>query len=321
MHEVIFLEPVFKEMIWGGSRLADDFGYDIPGKHTGECWAVSAHKNGDCQIRGGSFGGKHLSELWREHRELFGGATVAAEEDMFPLLVKIIDAKEDLSIQVHPDNTYAKEHENGSLGKTECWYILDCDKDAKIVIGHHAKSKEELKQMIKQGRFDDLIRVIPVKKGDFFQIVPGTVHAIKGGTLILETQQNSDITYRLYDYGRLADGKPRKLHLEKSIDVINCPHQDTGTARVTEEFAGGIKEHLVSCDYYSVDRLSISGDADFTMTDAFRIFSVVEGAGMIDGTDIKKGDHFLLPAGYGKYRLSGEMELITSCTGKKKDPE
>ena len=312
MHEVIFLEPVFKEMIWGGSRLSEDFGYDIPGDHTGECWAVSAHKNGDCLVRGGSFSGKHLSELWEKNRELFGGIA----GDVFPLLVKIIDAKEDLSIQVHPDDAYAKEHENGSLGKTECWYILDCDKDAKIVIGHHAKSKEELKQMIEEGRFEDLIRLITVKKGDFFQILPGTVHAIKGGTLILETQQNSDITYRLYDYGRLSDGKPRELHLEKSMDVIGCPHRDISADRTREQFAGAVKEHLVSCAYYTVDRLLINGGADFVMEEPFCIFSVVQGAGSIDGTEVRKGDHFILPAGYGKYCLSGEMELICSSVGR-----
>ena len=241
MHEVIFLKPVFKEMIWGGTRLRDDFGYAIPGGKTGECWAVSAHKHGDCKILGGSFDGKHLSELWEKNRELFGGM----KGDVFPLLIKIIDAKEDLSIQVHPDDAYAKEHENGSLGKTECWYILDCDADAKIVIGHHAKSKEELGQMIGQKRWNELIRVIPIKKGDFFQIMPGTVHAIKGGTLILETQQNSDITYRLYDYDRLQDGKPRELHLEKSIDVIRCPHGDVETERTRQQVGDAIKEHLV----------------------------------------------------------------------------
>lgn len=309
MHEVIFLEPVFKEMIWGGNRLSKDFGYSIPSDKTGECWAVSAHKNGDCRIRGGRFDGRHLSELFAGERELFGGI----EGDVFPLLIKIIDAKEDLSIQVHPDDAYAKEHENGSLGKTECWYILDCDRDAKIVIGHHAKSKEELRQMIEQKRWDELIRVIPIRKGDFFQIVPGTVHAIKGGTLILETQQNSDITYRLYDYDRLQNGKPRELHIEKSIDVIGCPHRDVGVERAKEQIGGVLREHLISCDYYSVDRLEVRGEAEFSLTEPFRIFSVVEGGGTLDGVNLKKGDHFLLPANYGTYRLSGDMVLITSC--------
>ncbi|MBQ9120714.1 MAG: mannose-6-phosphate isomerase, class I [Lachnospiraceae bacterium] len=308
MKEALFLEPVFKEMIWGGTRLREDFHYEIPGEQTGECWAVSAHANGDCKVKGGSFAGEHLSTLWKEHRELFGGA----EGEVFPLLIKIIDAKADLSIQVHPDDEYAKVHENGSLGKTECWYILDCDPDAKIVIGHHAQSKEELKQMIADKRWNDLIRVLPIKKGDFFQIEPGTVHAIKAGTLILETQQNSDITYRLYDYDRLSNGKPRELHLEKSIDVIGCPHQDVVTDRAVEQKAGAAVEKLVSCKYYSVEKLEVVGACSFELKEKFRIFSVVEGSGVLDGTELKKGDHFILPAGYGTYELAGDMVLISS---------
>lgn len=308
MREIIFLEPVFKEMIWGGHRLRDDFGYEIPGEHTGECWAVSAHANGDCTVKNGSFAGERLSSLWREHRELFGD--VCGKD--FPLLIKIIDAKEDLSIQVHPDDVYAREHENGSLGKTECWYILDCDEDARIVIGHHARSKEELRQMIADGSWDELIRILPIKKGDFFQIIPGTVHAIKSGTLILETQQNSDITYRLYDYNRLSNGKPRELHLEKSIDVIRCPHEDIMTTRTVSRIDGALLEQLVDCDYYCVEKIDVDGRAKLSQPEPFGIFSVVEGHGSIDGTPLHKGDHFIIPAGYGAYVLEGKLSLIAS---------
>ena len=213
------MNPVFKQMIWGGDRLGKDWGYEIPGDDTGECWAVSAHPNGDCTIKEGTYAGKTLSELWETYPNLFGNTGL----DRFPLLIKIIDAKTDLSIQVHPDDAYAKVNENGSLGKTECWYVLDCDEDSSLVIGHNAKDKEELSEMIHHGKWDELIREIPVKKGDFIQINPGTVHAIKGGLMILETQQNSDITYRVYDYGRLTNGKPRELHIDKSIDVITVP--------------------------------------------------------------------------------------------------
>ena len=204
----IILTPVFKEMIWGGNRLKTEFGYEIPGDDTGECWAISAHPNGDCVVQEGEYAGLHLSELWNRHRDLFGNL----EGDRFPLLIKLIDAKADLSIQVHPNDAYAKEHESGSLGKTECWYVVDCDEGAEIVIGHHAKTREEVKEMILNKRWSEFIRVVPVHKGDFFQINPGCLHAIKGGTLILETQQNSDITYRVYDYDRLSNGKPRELH-------------------------------------------------------------------------------------------------------------
>ena len=312
MKEIIFLEPVFKEMIWGGTRLRDDFSYEIPGDHTGECWAVSAHPNGDCTVNDGAWKGKSLRWLWEEHRELFGGQ----KGDVFPLLVKIIDAKADLSIQVHPDDVYAKEHENGALGKTECWYILDCDPDASIVIGHYAKSKEELESMIADKRWNFLFRVLPVQKGDFFQIEPGTVHAIKKGTLILETQQNSDITYRLYDYDRLSDGKPRQLHIEKSIDVIRCPHKDQKGMRSIKSFEDARVEQLVSCSYYSVEKIDLDGRAAFDQKESFRIFSVLDGSGSIDGTPISKGAHFILPYGYGTYQLSGTMMLISSYVTK-----
>lgn len=306
--EPIFLKPVFKQMIWGGSRLGTDFGYEIPGEDTGECWAISAHPNGDSTVTGGIYDGKKLSELWAEHRELFGNA----EGDRYPLLIKLIDAKADLSIQVHPNDEYAKVHENGSLGKTECWYIVDCDEDAQIVIGHNAKNHEEVKEMITNHRWNDFIRVIPIHKGDFFQINPGTVHAIKGGTLILETQQNSDITYRVYDYDRLSNGKPRELHVDKSIDVIEAPFVPYEIKGNVEQGEGYELQNLITCPVYSVNKLELHGEAAFVQDKPFLNVSVLDGTGTIDGIAIKKGDHFILPAGYGSYRLNGNMTMITS---------
>lgn len=306
--EPIFLKPVFKQMIWGGNRLGTDFGYDIPGDDTGECWAISAHPNGDGIVAGGEYAGMKLSELWQQHRELFGNV----EGDRYPLLIKLIDAKADLSIQVHPNNEYAKINENGSLGKTECWYIVDCEEGAQIVIGHNAKTREEVKDMILNRRWDEFIRIIPIHKGDFFQINPGTVHAIKGGTLILETQQNSDITYRVYDYDRLSNGKPRELHVEKSIDVIEAPfvpYEITGT---TESGEGYELQNLITCPVYSVNKVQIHGRAVFQQNKPFLNVSVLEGSGDIDGIEIKKGNHFILPAGYGKYVLTGNLMIITS---------
>lgn len=310
MREMLFLKPVFKQMIWGGNRMATEYGYEIPGNDTGECWAISAHANGDGVINGGTYDGVKLSTLYKEHRELFGNSA----EEVFPLLVKIIDAKADLSIQVHPDDAYAKVNENGSLGKTECWYILDCDEDATIVIGHNAKNKQELCQMIEEERWNELISVRPVKKGDFFQIEPGTVHAIKAGTLILETQQSSDVTYRLYDYGRLQNGKPRELHIEKSIDVIECPHQDRTAENEFVTVGDACVQTMVSCPFYTVKKVCLKGEAELSMDGAYQLFSVIGGCGSVDDTPVKKGDHFILPTGYGVYKLSGEMELMTSYT-------
>lgn len=311
MKELLFFEPVLKENIWGGQKLKSDFGYPATSDTTGEAWAISAHPNGDCRVKEGTYKDYTLSQLWSEKRELFGNL----EGDRYPLLIKIIDAKDDLSIQVHPDDSYAKEHENGSLGKTECWYILDCDEDATIVIGHHAKDDAELEDMIRGHRWSDFIREIPIHKGDFFQIDPGCLHAIKGGTLLLETQQNSDITYRVYDYDRLSNGQPRELHVEQSIAVIKAPFADTANEEKKMISGDGfVKEELIHCDYYTVEKIDVETKASFTQDAPFLNVSVVEGEGTIDGHTIKKGDHFIIPAGYGEYCLEGKMSLICSKT-------
>ncbi len=308
MREIIFLEPVFKEMIWGGDKLETSFGYKIPSKNTGECWAIAAHQNGDSRIANGEYKGKTLSELWSDHRELFGNL----EGDVFPLLIKILDAKTDLSIQVHPDDEYAREKENGSLGKTECWYVLDCDEDTTIIIGHNAKNSDELREMVENGRWNELLREVKIKKGDFFQIDPGCIHAIKGGTVILETQQNSDITYRVYDYGRLSNGKPRELHTEKALDVIKAPFVEGKTDREGVETEDFLREILVSCSFYNVERIDVKKKAEIMQEYKFMNVSVVEGCGTVDGMEIRKGSHFILPFEYGKAVFDGKMELVVS---------
>lgn len=308
MGDMIFLQPVFKEVLWGGDKLQTMFGYSIPSNHTGEGWMISAHPKGDCQITEGSYKGETLSWLWKNHRELFGGL----DGEVFPLLVKIIDAKDHLSIQVHPDDAYAAVHENGALGKTECWYVLDCEPDSTIVVGHNAKTKEELKAMIAEKRWMDLIQIRPLHKGDFFQINPGTVHAIRGGSVILEIQQSSDITYRLYDYDRLQDGKPRELHLDKSIDVIRCPHEDAATESQAETGEGFTSTRLVSCPFYTVTKVHVSGTAVFSQNQPFQMISVFEGEGFFDKKPVKKGMNFLIPSGYGSYTVTGNLEFMVS---------
>lgn len=306
---VLFMEPVFKQMVWGGSRLGTDWHYDIPGDDTGECWAVSAHPNGDCTVREGVYKGKTLSELWKEHHELFGDTGTKE----FPLLIKVIDAKKDLSIQVHPDDVYAAAHENGAFGKTECWYVLDCEPDTMMVIGHNATTREELADMIHGGRWSELFREVPVKKGDFIQIDPGTIHSIKGGMMVLETQQNSDITYRVYDFDRLVDGKPRQLHIDQSIDVITVPAVPASeNIRITDGLPENRMNLLISCDTYKVWKLDVNGRVSFEQEYPFLIMSVIDGDGLINGQMIGKGDHFILPCGYGDVNLQGNMKLIIS---------
>lgn len=307
--EILFLNPVFTHNIWGGTKLREEYGYDIQGDDIGECWGIAAHDNGDCTIKNGTYAGKTLATLWKAHREVFGGI----DGQRFPLLVKIIDAKDDLSIQVHPDDAYAAEHENGSFGKMECWYILDCPENATLVIGHNAKTKEELEDMVNNKRWSDLIREIPVKKGDFIQIDPGTVHAIKGGLTILETQQNSDITYRVYDYDRLSNGQPRQLHVKQSLDVITVPAKPVEDSVIhVGEGKKNEMQQLIECQYYKVFKLDVDGTATVCENAPFLIMSVVEGNGTIDGQEIKKGSHFIIPAGYGEVKFEGNMEIIAS---------
>ena len=310
MRTIIFLKPVFKQMIWGGNRLGTDFGYPIPSDNTGECWGISAHPNGDGSIKNECFAGTTLSQLWDKHPELFGNI----QADRFPLLIKIIDAKDNLSIQVHPDDKYATKNENGSLGKTECWYIIDCPDDAKLVIGHNAKTHEELSDMIHNGRWSEFIRYVPIKKGDFIQIDPGTVHTITSGCMILETQQNSDITYRVYDYDRLINGKPRELHIEKCLDVITVPAKSTkDIVKDTNNLPQNKWNKLIECKYYKVYKLVLDGKLEFEQSYPFLNMSVLDGEGTVNGQKIKKGDHFILPAEFGKVKLQGKMELIASC--------
>lgn len=286
------------------------YGYDIPSEHTGECWPISAIEKGDCVITKGEYKGMTLSKLWDTHRELFGNLSFAK----FPLLLKVIDARTDLSLQVHPDDEYVKRDCKGVYGKSECWYVLEAEKDATMIVGHNAKTKEELFEMIDNKRYDELVREVPVKKGDFIQVGAGVLHAIKGGVLILETQQSCDISYRLYDYDRLdKDGKPRPLHVKESKDVIAVPSPmdnvwATGDAPI---------EELVECKHYAVTKLTVKEKLEYPMDAPFRLISCIEGNGTIDGEPIKKGEHLLATSACDKLTFDGDMIIITSRPGKK----
>lgn len=199
------------------------------------------------------------------------------------------------------------------LPKTECWYIIDCPDDAKLVVGHNAKTHEELSDMIHEGRWDEFIRYVPIKKGDFIQIDPGTVHAITSGCMILETQQNSDITYRVYDYDRLTNGKPRELHVDKSIDVITVPAKSTEDSVMdTNNLPQNKWNKLIECEYYKVYKLVLDGELEFEQSHPFLNMSVLDGEGTVNGQRIKKGDHFIIPAGYGNVKMEGTMEVVAS---------
>ncbi|MFD1020277.1 mannose-6-phosphate isomerase, class I [Thalassobacillus hwangdonensis] len=316
-NEPIFLAPEFKERLWGGTKLKELFGYEIPSDYTGECWGISGHANGPSVIKNGSLEGKTLAEAWETNRELFGGE----EGDEFPLLVKILDSKKDLSVQVHPDDTYAREVEGENYGKTECWYVIDCEEGAEIIFGHHASTREELEQMIDDGQWDDLLRTVKVKPGDFFYVPSGTIHAIGAGIQILETQQSSDITYRVYDYDRVGqDGKKRELHLEKSKEVTTVPHEDPAVDRKKSVEQGLVREQLVEENYFTVEHWELDGAVEGLSDRSYKLVSVIEGEGeiVVDGSSysFRKGDHIIIPATVDTYGLKGKATLIASHSNK-----
>ena len=311
MSEPLFLQSVMQEKIWAGTHLRDVFGYDIPSDHVGEYWAISAHPNGVSTIKNGRYAGQTLDVLYAEHRELFGNR----QEPVFPLLTKILDANDWLSVQVHPDDAYGLEHE-GELGKTECWYIIAAEPGAEIIYGHNAKSKEELRQQIESKDWENLLTKVPVKAGDFFYVPSGTMHAIGAGIMVLETQQSSDTTYRVYDFDRKDDqGNLRELHLEKSIDVLNIG-EPANSRPVTTKVDDLKSTLLVSSDFFAVYKWEISGKADFEKTADYSLFSVLDGQGslLVDNQEypIAKGSHFILPSDVEAWQIKGNLELIVS---------
>lgn len=306
LENIIFLEPIFKEMLWGGNLIKERFYKNIKGNNIGEAWCISANKNGDCKIINTKHKGKTLSEFWDIDRGFFGNY----ESETFPLLSKVIDAKKDLSIQVHPNDEYANQYEKGSLGKNEAWLVLDCNKDSNIIIGHNAKDKSELKNMIQSSKWKELIKEIPINKGDFFQIDAGDLHAIKANTLIFEIQQNSDITFRVYDYDRLYNGKKRELHIDESIDCIEAPFINKKVDISLELKDYGKKIEYISNKYYCIKRYIINTNMKFINKNPFSCFFILEGKGGIDDILVKKGDSFIISSRTKEFEINGKLDLI-----------
>ncbi len=306
----LFLQPVFKERIWGGTWLRETFGYMIDGEAIGECWAISAHPHGCNRIANGPLSGKTLAEIWDHFPEWFGTQPGAP----FPILVKLIDAAQDLSVQVHPDDYWAKVLEEEPMGKTECWYVLDAERGAEIVYGHTARRREELEEMVREGRWENLLRRVPVEKGDFFFVPAGTVHALGQGVRVLEVQQSSDVTYRLYDYGRLdKNGRPRQLHLEKAMQVIRIPSPTLQPNKVLKK---GNATSFPSGPHFQVEHWDVAGEMSIVSHGSFYTVSILEGAGelRIDGQTypLQKGDHLLIPGTISFHRFHGSFQAIAA---------
>lgn len=297
------LIPACKDYIWGGQRLKTDFGIQSGLNPLSEAWVLSCHPDGPSVLADGPDRGMTLRAwLDKAGKEALGTACEAFED--FPMLIKLIDAKKDLSIQVHPSDAYALEHE-GQYGKTEMWVVLDAEPGASLYYGFDREvSLEEFSSRVSDGTLTEVLRKVPVKPGDVFFIPSGTLHAIGAGLVIAEIQQNSNVTYRVFDYGRLgADGKPRPLHVEKALAVT-----DRRPAPALD-----FEDHLGDCRYFTTDghQGDFQGDCDGT---SFHALLFTEGQGSLtcggETREVRKGQCWFLPAGSGEYQVSGDVRTL-----------
>ena len=311
---VLKLTPAFKDYLWGGTKLRDDFQKDCDFDKIAESWELSCHKDGNSVVANGEDAGLTLAQYIEKHGKGILGTDCEKFEN-FPILIKLIDAKDNLSVQVHPNNEYAMRVE-GEYGKTEMWYIVDCDEGATLLYGFNKEiSKDEFAQRIENNTLLEVTNAVPVKKGDVFFIEAGTLHAIGKGILIAEIQQNSNTTYRIYDYGRVGkDGKPRELHVEKAKEVTDlCPAKAYPETPVEQKDGYTIKL-LSSCDYFTTYAVEVESkavlEADAT---SFNSLLVLEGEGTVYGDDIvdfKKGDSIFVTANSGKYAVEGKCSFV-----------
>ena len=314
----MLLRPSLKDYIWGGNKLPIQYGKKTELSIVAESWEVSCHKNGESVIENGIYKGQALEEVLESNQDYKGENS--KKFDKFPLLIKLIDANDKLSIQVHPDDKFANAYENGEYGKTEVWYIVDAKEDAKLIYGFNRDiEKEEYRQAILDNKLQDILNFVPIKKGDMFFIPAGLVHAICEGILICEIQQNSDTTYRVYDWGRVdADGIPRPLHIDKAVEVSKLAGEKNTDFSLKSEQVGDNKIGVISeCEYFSAYKYDISNEiilnSDF---DSFSTLTFLEGNGRISLSDYEenfnKGQTYFIPAGSGKYIVKGQCEFILS---------
>jgi mannose-6-phosphate isomerase len=311
----LHFRPEFKERVWGG-RALERFGFDVPAGAIGEGWMIADHPNGVSHVTNGELAGQGLDAIRDNYgKAWFGTRGGISGNGRFPLLIKLLDCNDDLSVQVHPNDHY-EGLPKGELGKTEMWYVLDAKPDAKIIYGlKPGVSREKMAKAIAEGRIMDTLQEVSVQAGDTFYIPAGTVHALCAGVLVAEIQQNSDTTYRLYDYDRPGlDGKPRELHIEDSLNVI--AYEGAGATRMT---TGGVRPGewltLASSPYFVTEKGVVSGEWRLsTSEESFDILIIGQGEGSVGWQDgvvhAKAGDCFLLPANLGGYTLDGNMTAL-----------
>lgn len=322
--EPFLLRPVGKDYIWGGNRLNDDFAKGIQMQPLAETWECSTHPDGTSTVASGPFAGQTLTQVLREHPE-FLGSHIRTQDGQLPILIKFIDAKQDLSVQVHPSDSYAKEHENGQLGKSEMWYVLDALENTSLIYGFNRTiDRETLRRSLLDGTVERYLQKVPIEKGDVFYIRAGTVHAIGAGALIAEIQESSNLTYRMYDYGRPGkDGKPRPLHIDRALDVADLtggisPRQPM---RVLRYAPGRASELLCRCKYFVVERWIINTEriramAPFAASDrSFQVLLCVDGCGVAfpeggEALPFFRGDCLFVPAGSVPVCLHGRAQLL-----------
>ena len=298
--KTIKLTPACKDYLWGGDKLREDFGIESDCRPLAEAWVLSCHPDGPSIVATGPLAGKTLPEYIKKEGPACLGTDCEKFSD-FPILGKLIDAKGDLSIQVHPSNEYAQAHEH-QFGKTEMWYVLDCEEGATLYYGfRHQISREEFARRIEDNTLTEVLNAVPVEKGDLFFIPAGTLHAIRKGIVVAEIQQNSNVTYRIYDYGRVgADGKPRQLHIQQALEV---------TQRTPPQPDPDFHGHLAQCPYFTVDVM----EGRFTLDcgpESFVSVLVLEGTGALwegdESMSLRKGESLFIPAGAGQCRLEGD---------------
>lgn len=317
----LLLRPSGKDYLWGGNRLNDEFEKQIKRSPLAETWECSTHPDGPSYVVGGEYDGMELAAVLRQHPEYLGERH--SGESTLPILIKFIDAKQDLSVQVHPTDEYAKEHENGQLGKTEMWYVLDAGREANLVYGlNRSCTEEEIRKAITNGTLHHYLQRVPIHKDDVFFIQAGMIHAIGAGALVAEIQESSNLTYRLFDYDRIGkDGKKRELHIDKALEVANL----TGSAeprqplRVLKYRQGVASELLTRCKYFEVYRMIVNTErrqkvhyrADEV---AFRVLLCVHGCGTItyEGGEFTfyKGDCVFVPAASETLTIHGQAQFL-----------